>query len=154
MIVASVSCIYGLGAPVDYGATVLRLRKGGQYRRDTVLRHLVEHAGRLITKDELFTAEKGGGSYLNGRRLKVSAATELLRSMLVTGFPYDLRDDLKSKLRLFNRFMGEARAIRRDGAAAQPVDLRRRRDHHALHRHQGHRSRARGAGGALTCDVN
>jgi myo-inositol-1(or 4)-monophosphatase len=69
-------------------------------------------------KEELFTAEKGGGSYVNGRRLKVSSATELLRSLLVTGFPYDLRDDLVSKLRLFNRFMGEARAIRRDGAAA------------------------------------
>ncbi len=35
-------CIYGLGAPVDYGATVLRLRVGGQYRRDAVLRHLVD----------------------------------------------------------------------------------------------------------------
>ena len=42
IIVASVSCIYGLGAPVDYGATVLRLRRGGQYRRDAVLRHLVD----------------------------------------------------------------------------------------------------------------
>ena len=42
IIVASVSCIYGLGAPVDYGATVLRLRIGGQYRRDAVLRHLVD----------------------------------------------------------------------------------------------------------------
>ena len=42
IIVASVSCIYGLGAPVDYGATVLRLRNGGQYRRDAVLRHLVD----------------------------------------------------------------------------------------------------------------
>jgi excinuclease ABC subunit B len=42
IIVASVSCIYGLGAPVDYGATVLRLRKGGQYRRDAVLRQLVD----------------------------------------------------------------------------------------------------------------
>ncbi len=42
IIVASVSCIYGLGAPVDYGATVLRLRVGGQYRRDSVLRHLVD----------------------------------------------------------------------------------------------------------------
>jgi excinuclease ABC subunit B len=42
IIVASVSCIYGLGAPVDYGATVLRLRLGGQYRRDSVLRHLVD----------------------------------------------------------------------------------------------------------------
>ena len=42
IIVASVSCIYGLGAPVDYGATVLRLRQGGSYRRDAVLRHLVD----------------------------------------------------------------------------------------------------------------
>jgi len=42
IIVASVSCIYGLGAPVDYGATVLRLRVGGRYRRDNVLRQLVD----------------------------------------------------------------------------------------------------------------
>ena len=42
IIVASVSCIYGLGAPVDYGATVLRIRRGGHYRRDAVLRHLVD----------------------------------------------------------------------------------------------------------------
>ena len=42
IIVASVSCIYGLGAPVDYGATVLRLKKGGKYRRDAVLRQLVD----------------------------------------------------------------------------------------------------------------
>ncbi|HEY6057062.1 MAG TPA: DEAD/DEAH box helicase family protein, partial [Candidatus Limnocylindrales bacterium] len=42
IIVASVSCIYGLGAPVDYGATVLRLKVGGMYRRDSVLRHLVD----------------------------------------------------------------------------------------------------------------
>jgi len=42
IIVASVSCIYGLGAPVDYGATVVRLRKGGRYRRDGVLRQLVD----------------------------------------------------------------------------------------------------------------
>jgi excinuclease ABC subunit B len=42
IVVASVSCIYGIGAPVDYGATVLRLRVGGQYRRDAVLRQLVD----------------------------------------------------------------------------------------------------------------
>ncbi|HZM73216.1 MAG TPA: excinuclease ABC subunit UvrB, partial [Candidatus Polarisedimenticolia bacterium] len=42
IVVASVSCIYGIGAPVDYGATVLRLRAGGHYRRDAVLRHLVD----------------------------------------------------------------------------------------------------------------
>ena len=42
IIVASVSCIYGIGAPIDYGSTVLNLKVGGQYRRDGVLRHLVD----------------------------------------------------------------------------------------------------------------
>src|SRR4029078_294215 len=42
IIVASVSCIYGLGAPVDYGGDALRLKVGATYRRDTVLRHLVD----------------------------------------------------------------------------------------------------------------
>jgi excinuclease ABC subunit B len=42
LIVASVSCIYGLGAPVDYGAVTVRLTKGERVRRDTVLRHLVD----------------------------------------------------------------------------------------------------------------
>ncbi|HET7701503.1 MAG TPA: excinuclease ABC subunit UvrB [Candidatus Limnocylindria bacterium] len=42
IIVASVSCIYGLGAPVDYGAVTVRLTKGERVRRDTVLRHLVD----------------------------------------------------------------------------------------------------------------
>jgi myo-inositol-1(or 4)-monophosphatase len=69
-------------------------------------------------KEELFTAERGRGAHLNGRRLRVSSAGDLLASLLVTGFPYDVREDLLAKLRLFNRFMGEARAIRRDGAAA------------------------------------
>jgi excinuclease ABC subunit B len=42
IIVASVSCIYGIGAPIDYGSTVLNLKVGGHYRRDGVLRHLVD----------------------------------------------------------------------------------------------------------------
>jgi len=42
VIVASVSCIYGLGAPVDYGAVTVRLNRGERVRRDTVLRHLVD----------------------------------------------------------------------------------------------------------------
>jgi myo-inositol-1(or 4)-monophosphatase len=69
-------------------------------------------------REELFTAERGGGAHLNGRTLAASKRTQLLDSLLITGFPYDVRTDLPGKLRLFNRFMGEARAIRRDGAAA------------------------------------
>ncbi len=40
IIVASVSCIYSLGSPVDYGRDVLTLRRGETRRRDGVLRHL------------------------------------------------------------------------------------------------------------------
>ncbi len=69
-------------------------------------------------KEELFTAEKAGGSYVNGARLRVSSSADLLQSLLVTGFPYDVQSDLEGKLRLFSRFMGAARAVRRDGAAA------------------------------------
>ncbi len=69
-------------------------------------------------RKELFTAARGRGAFLNGRRLGVSATTKLGDALLVTGFPYDLREDLTRNLRLFNRFMGASRAIRRDGSAA------------------------------------
>jgi myo-inositol-1(or 4)-monophosphatase len=69
-------------------------------------------------KQELFTAERGAGAYLNGRRLSVSSSPDLLQSLLVTGFPYDVRSDLDTNLRLFHRFMARAQAVRRDGAAA------------------------------------
>ncbi len=42
VIVASVSCIYGLGSPEDYGRVVLNLRVGEMLRRNQVLRHLIE----------------------------------------------------------------------------------------------------------------
>lgn len=41
IIVASVSCIYGIGNPEAYGKVTVKLERGGMYRRDTVLRHLV-----------------------------------------------------------------------------------------------------------------
>jgi len=69
-------------------------------------------------RDELFTAEKGGGAHLNGRRLQVSTAPSLIQSLLITGFPYDLHEKLEERLRPFNRLMGKARAVRRDGSAA------------------------------------
>ena len=42
VIVASVSCIYGLGSPEDYGRVTLSLTRGEQRNRDKVLRHLIE----------------------------------------------------------------------------------------------------------------
>jgi myo-inositol-1(or 4)-monophosphatase len=69
-------------------------------------------------REELFTAELGRGAFLNGTKLEVSTTDSVPRALLVTGFPYDLKDDLEGNLRLFKRFMGVARAIRRDGSAA------------------------------------
>ena len=69
-------------------------------------------------KKELFTAESGRGAFFNGAKLAVSSTETLPHSLLVTGFPYDLKDDLEGNLRLFKKFMGMARAIRRDGSAA------------------------------------
>src|SRR5437660_10069824 len=42
LIVASVSCIYGLGSPEEYGEVVLTLKVGEERRRDKILRHLTE----------------------------------------------------------------------------------------------------------------
>ncbi|HET9014686.1 MAG TPA: excinuclease ABC subunit UvrB [Thermomicrobiaceae bacterium] len=42
VIVASVSCIYGIGSPEEYGKTVVSLRRGGTARRDRILRHLID----------------------------------------------------------------------------------------------------------------
>ena len=70
------------------------------------------------TCEELFVAEKSGGAFLNGRRLQVSRTRGLRNALMVTGFPYDLLEDVTGNLRLFARFMAEVRAIRRDGSAA------------------------------------
>ena len=69
-------------------------------------------------RDELFSAERGGGAHLNGRRLQVTTASRLIESLVITGFPYDLHEKLEERLRPFNKLMGLARAVRRDGAAA------------------------------------
>lgn len=73
------------------------------------------------TRKELFTAERGGGAYLNGRPLRVSSAERLIDAMLVTGFPYDVHDRVDEIVGLFAAFVGRARAVRRLGSAA--IDL-------------------------------
>jgi myo-inositol-1(or 4)-monophosphatase len=68
--------------------------------------------------EELFTAERGGGSRLNGVPLRVSRTTELVDAMLCTGFPYTIREDRLKQLTAFAAFLGEAQALRRLGSAA------------------------------------
>src|SRR5262245_5713471 len=70
------------------------------------------------TRKELFTAERGGGAFLNGRPLRVSSAARLVDAMLVTGFPYDVHGRVDEIVGLFGAFVGRARAVRRLGSAA------------------------------------
>ena len=73
------------------------------------------------TRRELFTAERGGGAFLNGRPLRVSTTAALVDAMLVTGFPYDVHSRIGEIVGLFARFVGRGRAVRRLGSAA--IDL-------------------------------
>lgn len=68
--------------------------------------------------DEMFYGERGNGAFLNGRQIHVSATTEMLKSLLATGFPYDIRDSRENNLNYFQAMATEAQAIRRAGAAA------------------------------------
>lgn len=70
------------------------------------------------TRKELFTAERGGGAFLNGRPIRVSAAETLIDAVLATGFPYDVHGRLDEIVGLFGAFVGQARAVRRLGSAA------------------------------------
>ena len=69
-------------------------------------------------RDELFTAERGQGAYLNGRRLWVSSTVELQQSLLVTGFPYDAWDTPQDNFANFVKFGKLSRGVRRLGSAA------------------------------------
>ncbi len=69
-------------------------------------------------REEMFQAVDGEGAWLNGRKVRVSAVADLDRSLLATGFPYDLRESLVNNIDHFNHFLTRAQAIRRCGSAA------------------------------------
>lgn len=67
---------------------------------------------------ELFAARKDRGAYLNGRRVHVSSMKDLKKSLLSTGFPYDIATSSQNNIDHFINFLYEAQAVRRDGSAA------------------------------------
>lgn len=69
-------------------------------------------------RDELFSAERGRGARLNGRPLRPSAADELQRSLLVTGFPYDAWDTEHDNFANFVKMAKQTQGVRRLGSAA------------------------------------
>lgn len=69
-------------------------------------------------RDELFAAAAGEGSTLNGRPIRVTDVSRLEDALLVTGFPYGVRETPELHLPLFRDFLLRAQGVRRDGSAA------------------------------------
>ncbi len=85
----------------------------------------LEYKGEIIlgvvydpNSDELFTAEKGKGAWLNKKRIEISKTTKLIESLVVTGFSYDVNEHPEPSVTHFRNFLAEAQAIRRLGSAA------------------------------------
>lgn len=69
-------------------------------------------------RDEMFLAERGKGATLNGKPIGVSTATELQKSLLVTGFPYDAWNTRQDNFDNFVKFAKMSQGVRRLGSAA------------------------------------
>jgi len=70
------------------------------------------------SRNDLFTATKGRGSYMNNRRIRVAKRTRLQECLISTGFPYRPGDDMPSYLRMLGDIMQRTAGVRRPGAAA------------------------------------
>jgi myo-inositol-1(or 4)-monophosphatase len=71
-----------------------------------------------VMRDAMYTSEKGSGAFCNGRRLHVSTNDDIEKSVLVTGFPYNVHDNPDFAYERFEAFLKTAGAIRRLGSAA------------------------------------
>lgn len=88
----------------------------------------LEHKGELVAgviydpnKEELFTSQKGSGAFLNGKRIYVSKIDDISKSLLVTGFPYNINENPDHAVEHFINFLMKSQAVRRLGSAA--IDL-------------------------------
>ncbi|OYT93704.1 MAG: inositol monophosphatase [Burkholderiales bacterium PBB3] len=70
------------------------------------------------TRNDLFTATKGRGAYLNDRRLRVSKRTELKQALVSTGFPFRPGDNFNQYLQMMGDVMQRTAGLRRPGSAA------------------------------------
>ena len=85
----------------------------------------LEFQGKIILgvvydpmQDEFFHAIAGEGAFRNGKEIRVSSEPDLGRSLLATGFPYDVRVSPVNNAVHFDNFLIRAQAIRRCGSAA------------------------------------
>jgi len=67
---------------------------------------------------ELFSAERNGGATMNGNTIRVSAIGKIEQSLVATGFPYTIEENLDEVLAQLKAVLPATQGIRRPGAAA------------------------------------
>jgi myo-inositol-1(or 4)-monophosphatase len=84
----------------------------------------LEYKGQIVagvvydpTRDEMFSAEKGSGAYLNQRRMHVSKTSRLLESLVATGFPSHKRHK-NPNIHFYHQITLRTHGVRRAGSAA------------------------------------
>jgi myo-inositol-1(or 4)-monophosphatase len=70
------------------------------------------------TRNDLFTATKGAGAYLNDKRIRVSRRDKMADALIGTGFPFRDMDDLDEYMKMFRIMTEKSAGLRRPGAAA------------------------------------
>jgi len=70
------------------------------------------------TRDELFSATRGGGARINDQPIQVSQTAQLDQAILATGFAYNIRETPNNNLDHFARFALRVQGLRRTGSAA------------------------------------
>jgi myo-inositol-1(or 4)-monophosphatase len=70
------------------------------------------------TRNDLYTASRGGGAHLNDRRLRVSRRDKLIDGLIGTGFPFRMFDHIDPYLAMLKDLMTRTAGVRRPGAAA------------------------------------
>ncbi|WP_153115630.1 inositol monophosphatase family protein [Rhodocyclus tenuis] len=92
-----------------------------QYAVSIALRHkgvLTQAVVYDTVRNELFTASKGGGAFLNDRRIRVSRCLKLEDALIGTGFPYRAFEHADAYLGIFRELMQKTAGMRRPGAAS------------------------------------
>lgn len=92
-----------------------------QYAVSIALRHkgvLTQAVVYDTVRNELFTASKGGGAFLNDRRIRVSRCIKLEDALIGTGFPYRAFEHADAYLGIFRELMQKTAGMRRPGAAS------------------------------------
>ncbi len=96
-----------------HGYPVFSVSIALEFNRDIILGVIYDPLS-----DDLYTAEKGGGAFLNGKPVRVSNVTDMSNGLIATGFPFRKRNLMDAYLQLFKNIFNRVSDIRRAGSAA------------------------------------